>query len=63
MKANAVDLVFATSSGAWSATGTHFAVTDTSGVIVVTGELGDDVAVTEAGQAPRLVAGSLTITA
>ena len=63
VKANAVDLVFATSSGAWSATGTHFAVTDTSGVIVVTGELGDDVAVTEAGQAPRLVAGSLTITA
>ena len=63
VKANAVDLVFAASSGAYSATGTHFAVTDTSGVIVVTGELGEDATVTASGQAVRLVAGALTITA
>ncbi len=63
VKANAVDFVFATSSGAYSATGTHWAATDTSGVIVVTGELGEVVGATAAGQAVRLIAGTCTVTA
>ncbi len=61
-KTNGVDFVFATSSGAYSATATHWAITDTSGVLCDTGELGEPIAVTEAGQAVRLVAGSLSIT-
>lgn len=62
---NAIDIVFATASAVYSqASLTHWAVFDNSagGVLTYAGPLSTAVAVTGAGDVPRIVAGALTIT-
>jgi hypothetical protein len=62
---NATDIVFATATGVYSqASLTHWAAFDNSagGVLTYAGPLTATVAVSGAGDVPRIVAGGLTIT-